>query len=75
MKTVMLILLFFSTLIFGEPAVKNLMPIPQQIDVKDGQFRLAADFKIAVQGVDHQRLYNAATRTLRRLSNRTGLFF
>lgn len=75
MKTVFLILLFFSTLIFGEPAVKNLMPIPQQIDIKDGQFRLDDNFKIAVLGVEHQRLYSAATRTLRRLSNRTGLFF
>ncbi len=75
MKNIILIVLLFSTLIFGDSAVNSLLPIPQNINIQDGQFRLEENFKMAVKGVDHPRIYSAATRTLRRLSNRTGLFF
>jgi len=53
----------------------NLMPFPQNIVVKTGEFRLNADFSLALEGVGGQRIYVNATRMLRRLSNRTGLFF
>ena len=75
MKKIILLVLVFSTLILGESAVKSLMPIPRDINIQDGQFRLGENFKIAVTGVDDPRIYKAATRTLRRLSDRTGLFF
>jgi len=52
----------------------NLMPAPAEVTVKDGKFRLNDSFTIAVQG-GGDRLYKGASRMLRRLSGRTGLFF
>lgn len=59
---------------FAESSL-NLMPFPQKVVVNAGEFRLNADFSIALEGVGGQRIYLNATRMLRRLSNRTGLFF
>ncbi|MBN2355894.1 family 20 glycosylhydrolase [candidate division KSB1 bacterium] len=53
----------------------NLMPMPQQLTWGEGTFRLTSEFTIAVEGEAAPRLYHAATRALRRLSGRTGLFF
>ncbi|MDZ7363525.1 MAG: family 20 glycosylhydrolase [candidate division KSB1 bacterium] len=53
----------------------NLMPVPAQIELQNGEFRLDSTFTIAVTGQPDQRLYHGATRMLRRLSGRTGLFF
>jgi hexosaminidase len=53
----------------------NLMPVPAQVDMKPGKFRLTYSFKVAVTGNPHERIYNAATRMLRRLDGRTALFF
>ncbi|MGC9363126.1 MAG: beta-N-acetylhexosaminidase [Fidelibacterota bacterium] len=52
----------------------NLMPVPQEIHLLEGCFRLNETFTLKVTGLADQRLYNAATRTLRRLAGRTGLF-
>jgi len=53
----------------------NLMPVPMKVINNDGKFRLSDSFKVAVKGQAEDRLYNGVTRTLRRLSKRTGLFF
>lgn len=53
----------------------NLMPMPAKIPAKDGKFRLSESFTISVKGQGAPRLYTGATRALRRLSGRTGLFF
>ncbi|NOX96801.1 MAG: family 20 glycosylhydrolase [Nitrospirae bacterium] len=54
----------------------NLMPVPKQITRGDGLFRLSDSFTIAIQGKKGgARLGKAVTRTLRRLSDRTGIFF
>ncbi|MCP4728068.1 MAG: family 20 glycosylhydrolase, partial [bacterium] len=53
----------------------NLMPVPEEITMKQGEFRLEEAFTIGVSGNAGDRLYNAAVRALRRLSGRTGLFF
>jgi hexosaminidase len=53
----------------------NLMPIPQNMQMQDGELRLNDDFKIAITGVDDMRIFKGASRALRRLSGRTGLFF
>jgi len=50
------------------------MPYPQQIEMKEGKFRLTADFTIAVKGGGDERIYKSASRTLRRIANKTGLF-
>ncbi len=76
MKCLLGILLCVSTLSFGDAAMnQNLMPVPKHISLTDGRLELQEDFTIAVQGVDDPRIYKAATRALRRLSGRTGLFF
>ena len=53
----------------------NLMPVPAELTPGEGKFRLADDFTITVSGPASDRAYNGATRMLRRLSGRTGLFF
>ncbi len=52
----------------------NLMPIPAKIELQADKFRLNNSFKIAISGNPDRRLYSGATRTLRRLTGRTGLF-
>ncbi len=52
----------------------NLMPLPAKMTLAEGQFRLEAAFTTMVAGQADPRLYSAATRMLRRLSGRTGLF-
>lgn len=53
----------------------NLMPWPAKVEMSGGKYRLNQDFKVEVAGNASSRLYNAASRMLRRLSDRTGLFF
>ena len=53
----------------------NLIPVPTKVVQAEGKFKLSDSFKVAVKGKAGDRLYNGVTRTLRRLSKRTGLFF
>jgi len=53
----------------------NLMPVPAKVMQTEGQFRLSDSFKVAVKGDVSDKLYHGVTRTLRRLSRNTGLFF
>ncbi|MGE5683232.1 MAG: beta-N-acetylhexosaminidase [Bacillota bacterium] len=53
----------------------NLMPVPAKMTVGEGKFRLKPNFAISVKNDCSDRLYSYATRILRRLSGRTGLFF
>lgn len=53
----------------------NLMPLPTQVSRENGLFRLDTTFAIAVMGKAGHRIFPYASRILRRLSNRTGLFF
>jgi len=52
-----------------------LMPMPQKVIYENGKFRLNASFTVSVCGKPTERLCRVATRILRRLSGRTGLFF
>lgn len=52
-----------------------LMPFPSHITVHKGAFRITKDLKIAAEGPAGDRLYSAASRFLRRLDQRTGMFF
>ncbi|WP_224995671.1 beta-N-acetylhexosaminidase [Cesiribacter sp. SM1] len=58
-----------------QPQTLSLMPYPAQVDQQQGGFRLAPDFTVATSGAADERLYGGATRFLRRLDGRTGLFF
>ena len=53
----------------------NLMPIPAELAMGEGRFRLTEDFTITVIGPASDQAYGGATRMLRRLSGRTGFFF
>lgn len=53
----------------------NLMPVPEKVEISGEKFRISESFTIAVAGNPHKRIYPAATRFLKRLSARTGLFF
>lgn len=74
-------LLYFAIfiLILGNanmtPQTLNLMPVPEKISLGDGKFILTHSFDISVTGNPNDRVYPYATRVLRRLSGRTGLFF
>ena len=53
----------------------NLLPVPANVNLLEGKFVLTDNFSIAVQGNTDKRIYQYASRVLRRLSGRTGLFF
>jgi hexosaminidase len=53
----------------------NLMPWPQTINISEGAFALNKSFKINITGNPNARIFSGATRFLRRLDGRTGLFF
>lgn len=53
----------------------QLMPYPKSIKQLNTNFRLDKEFTLFVEGNPNERIYPAATRMLRRLSDRTGLFF
>ena len=57
-------------------AISRLMPTPQTVVLHPGEpFRIEAGFTVQLEGDYHSRLESAATRFLRRLDRRTGLFF
>jgi len=53
----------------------SLLPIPAQMELKEGKLRLDSSFSIDITGNPNDRIYGAANRMLRRLDGRTGLFF
>lgn len=72
----LLVLLMF----IGFPAMHaqntlNLMPVPKKMEVGTGKFRLDTAFTISVRAPEDGRAWKTANRFLRRLSDRTGLFF
>jgi len=58
-----------------EKSSLSLIPVPVRVALTSDTFKLAEDFTIAVTGKSYSRMYRGATRALRRLSERTGLFF
>lgn len=52
----------------------NLMPWPQNVEVSSAVFLLNKDFKINITGNPDARIFKGASRFLRRLDERTGLF-
>ncbi|WP_367753262.1 beta-N-acetylhexosaminidase [Flavobacterium sp. WC2430] len=53
----------------------DLMPWPQKVDLTAGTFALSKNFKVNITGNPDARIFIGATRFLRRLDGRTGLFF
>jgi hexosaminidase len=81
MKSHILALIFFiliSFSVYGEsPQMRqhNLMPTPSKIEFTGNQYWLDSTFVISVEPNNSRPLNEYATRVLRRLSGRTGLFF
>jgi hexosaminidase len=70
------LIIFISVTIYSQDNMKPvLMPVPSGVEWQEGRFNLDSTFTLAVTGNTHERIYPAATRMLRRLSGRTGLFF
>jgi hexosaminidase len=53
----------------------DLMPWPKNIDLTVGIFAVSKNFKVNITGNPNARLFSAATRFIRRLDGRTGMFF
>lgn len=53
----------------------NLMPKPVKVELTGGEFRLDQKFSVGFEGETSERLASAASRALRRISGKTGLFF
>ncbi|MGO4819113.1 beta-N-acetylhexosaminidase [Flavobacterium sp. W22_SRS_FP1] len=53
----------------------DLMPWPKNIELTAGNFAISKNFKVNITGNPNARLFLAATRFLRRLDGRTGMFF
>jgi len=70
--------IFISLISFGAFAQDNtfnVMPVPQSVKPNAQKCRVKKTFTIGVQGNPGQRVYDEASRMLRRLDNRVGLFF
>jgi len=77
-RTINVLLCFMCfTPLFSEEVDRSfhLMPVPAKIEMQEGTFRLDESMDIYVKGEPDGRLYRGATRFLRRLAGRTGLFF
>jgi len=72
---IILIILLSMCIVNGDQLnTLNLMPVPEEIVLKDGVFRLDESFALKIDGSADSRLYQAVTRMLRRLAGRTGYF-
>jgi hexosaminidase len=75
---VALVLLMLSFLpnvkAFQSEKYRDITPVPQSFQSAEGVFVVNEQFSIGIKGNPDPRLYDAATRFLRRLSGRTGVF-
>ncbi|HEK85650.1 MAG: beta-N-acetylhexosaminidase [Candidatus Saccharicenans sp.] len=81
-STFLISLIFFLVLIspgFAQPASNSeklvLMPYPEKLQLKEGQFRLDEKFYAGGKAEYQSRTFKAIARFMFRLSGRTGLFF
>ena len=72
--TVILLLSFFFAA-EGKNNNLNLLPMPAKVELTDSTFRLNKNFIVEIKRKPAERLCSVASRVLRRLSGRTGLFF
>ncbi|AHM63273.1 beta-N-acetylhexosaminidase [Flammeovirgaceae bacterium 311] len=70
-----LVCLNFSMVAQQKPQTLLLMPYPANVVQQEGSFRFSKAFSVATEGPANKRLYSGASRFLRRLDGRTGLFF
>jgi hexosaminidase len=75
-NTIFLLISLISMASFGQQKLQelNLMPWPQEITIGNSQFVIQPNFTIAIPENSSERVTNATTKFLRRLSGRTGVF-
>jgi len=73
--TVLLLLDFLPGMAQNNNQNLQLMPVPEKVTLTAEKFRLDSTFTIAISGQADIKLYRYASKALRRLSARTGLFF
>lgn len=74
-KILLMMCMALSGMGFAQTGTSNLMPVPSEVKFSDGKFRIESTFRVAITGNPDERIYGYATRVLRRLDGRTGLFF
>ncbi len=77
MKKTLLAWTFLAITLLGQAQVNNtysLMPVPAQLTENGQPLAITAAFKVSVKGRPDARLYAEASRFVRRLSNKTGIF-
>jgi len=74
-KIFILIFIINTNLLCATEPDHSLMPVPKTIFWEQGKYSIDESFRINVIGEAGERTFKAATRALRRLSGRTGLFF
>jgi hexosaminidase len=74
--TFFIVFLLISTLGIQAQPLVNLMPVPKQMDLKSGEFKLTMDFTLVIDAdTSDQILFNAANRMYQTLNRRTALYF
>src|SRR5664279_2353736 len=53
----------------------NLMPVPAGLKANTNRVRITNQFRLSIIGPADSRIYADASRFVRRLSNKTGIFF
>ena len=59
---------------FQAEKYQDVLPVPQSFQVGEGHFLIDEDLRIGISGAPDERIFEASTRFLRRLSERTGVF-
>ncbi|MEM7549468.1 MAG: family 20 glycosylhydrolase [Bacteroidota bacterium] len=78
LKALVLVMLFISILcenLVAQSTELQWMPVPKEWKVFDEKYSLESSFKTKITGFTNERLEAYATRFMRRLDWRTGLFF
>ncbi|MBS1600809.1 MAG: family 20 glycosylhydrolase [Bacteroidetes bacterium] len=77
LRKLFLILAFFCLISLTQAQVNNtfnLMPAPAALKLNSNRIGLDQRFRICVNGKANKRIYDYASRFIRRLSNKTGIF-
>ncbi len=69
------ICLLYGMTLLAQDNTHNLMPVPKSVKTTNQRCRITKSFSIAVAGNPSERVYAEASRMLRRLDSRVGLFF
>ncbi len=74
-KIILVVFCLATITLFAQDNTLNLMPVPQSLQTNGSKCRVNKFFTIAIIGNPGDRVYKEASRALRRLDNRMGLFF